>query len=410
MYMKFLYRGISNNSQFVDGQLEARDRKHAIDILTKRQIKIISLSESKFSLRERLYFFRRKQQLAVRLRAEDMCRFFEKLECLLKGGLVLPDALESISRNSSNPREKSLVQSILSEVQEGVNFAYALNKFCNSLSNNELCILDVGDKTGQLVHAVSDIVKILRKKNELTQRLITGLSYPTFICLMAFSVIGLFVFYLMPRMSNLMQSLGGSLPGSVQILLHTTHFVVDYYWLILLLMALLMVFIKILYRRPKCKLYFDRAILKLPFIGDFVLTRLRYNIANTFAGLLSNSIDMSIALNLVEKTIDNSFIKQQYFLAKREIMDGGNVANVMHKFELICGTAYDMLIVGEKVGKLSDSFVDIAEMYEKHLDKLLKLFVTWSSTIALFLAFSLVAVLALSLVSSVLNFSTNLVH
>ncbi len=408
--MKFLYRGISNHSQFVDGQLEARDRKHAIDILTKRQIKIIALSESKFSLRERLYFFRKKQQLTVRFRAEDMCRFFEKLERLLKGGLVLSDALESISRNSSNSREKSLVQSILSEVREGVNFAHALNKFCNSLSNNELCILDVGDKTGQLVRAVSDIVKILRKKNELTQRLITGLSYPIFICLMAFSVIGLFVFYLMPRMSNLMQSLGRALPTSVQVLLQTTHFIVHYCWLILLLAAALMICIKMLYRRPKFKLYLDRAITKLPFVGDFMLTRLRYNIANNFAGLLSNNIDISVALNLIEKSIDNSFIKQQYLLAKREIMDGGNVANVMYKFELTCGTACDMLIVGEKVGRLSDSFVDVAEMYEKHLDKLLKMFVTWSSTIALFLAFSLVAILALSLVSSVLNFSTNLVH
>lgn len=108
------------------------------------------------------------------------------------------------------------------------------------------------------------------------------------------------------------------------------------------------------------------------------------------------------------ESIDNLFIRQKYIDAQTAILDGVSVSQALQTFGIIDGSVCDILAVGEKTGNLDDAFVNVATIYEKHLDKFLKKLVVCTSTIALLFAFSLVTILALSVVSSVLNFSSGL--
>ncbi len=407
--MKFLYRGIINDNQYTKGSLEANDQKQALAILAKNNIQVHVLNEARKINWSWIYFWKPRRK-NIQFQLEEACLFFEKLFSLLRGGLTLADAIESIINNTSNVHEKELLENVLQELREGTSLSKALNKFCNSFANNVLCILDVGDVTGNLVHAVSNVIKILRRKIELKKHIIAGLSYPLLICSISLGVIALFMFYLVPKVESMMQNLGGRLPMSTSFLMKCSHFLFHHLWIFLISTFFVIIVLYIFYQSPKNRLWLDRNFLKCPLIGPLRMLYLRVNITNIFAGLLSSGIDVSRAMIMSMDTISNSFLKQQYLYAQEAIMAGASVAHTLQNFLIIDGTARDVLAVGEKTGDLGGAFANVAAMYENQLDGSLKKLVTYTSTIALLFAFLLVAVLALSIVSSVLNFSVELSH
>ena len=109
-----------------------------------------------------------------------MVYFLEKLANLCNGGLLLADALESISKNSSSEKENLLSCQILEKLRDGNNLAQALKKCCNFFDDSMLSVLELGDLTGKLSHALVNIVTSLRREIETKKRFITGLSYPIF--------------------------------------------------------------------------------------------------------------------------------------------------------------------------------------------------------------------------------------
>lgn len=403
--MKFLYCGILEDGQQTKNVLEAKDRKQALDILKRQNICVLKLHEKADSRR---LWPRYEREQSVRLSLEEALRFFEKLFSLLSAKLTLTESIESMFKNSSNANEKRLLKNVLQELKEGVGLSKALNKFCNSLPINILCILDIGDVTGDLGSAVSNVVKILRRKIELKKHLISGLSYPLLVCVISLGVIGLFIFYLVPHVEIMMTNLGGKLPRSTYFLIFCSRFMINYSWAILLVFALCAFWIKLLCKRLRVRIWMDKNVLRLPLIGSLKLLYLRVNITNMLAGLLASRIDISQAMTMPVESIDNLFIRQKYIDAQTAILDGVSVSQALQTFGIIDGSVCDILAVGEKTGNLDDAFVNVATIYEKHLDKFLKKLVVCTSTIALLFAFSLVTILALSVVSSVLNFSSGL--
>ncbi|MDR0715558.1 MAG: type II secretion system F family protein, partial [Puniceicoccales bacterium] len=205
--MKFKYKGLNGKQTTVHGKVEADSRKGAMQILTKNGVTVLSCDEIIGNKIFKLKIGRHDG--ALKFSDSEMVYFLGKLANLCNGGLLLADALESISKNSSSEKENLLSCQILEKLRDGNNFAQALKKCCNFFDDSMLSVLELGDLTGKLSHALVNIVASLRRKIETKKRFIAGLSYPLFICCVVFGVILLFLFYLMPRMEAMLRSFGG---------------------------------------------------------------------------------------------------------------------------------------------------------------------------------------------------------
>lgn len=405
--MRFFYRGLSGDGRSVRGVLDALDRKQALGVLVQGDIHVLSLREQ--SIREKKWkIWKNFEHKKIHLNLEEAERFFEKLFSLLSAKLTLAESVESMFNHPSNPREGRLLKHILQELKGGVPLSKALNKFCNSLSDSILGILDIGDVTGNLPHAVSNIIKILRRKIELKKRLIAGLSYPMLICTVSFGVIALFMFYLVPHVEGMMHNLGGELPWSTRLLVSCSHTIMRDSWMIFLLFAGCAIIVKWLYEYPSARLRMDRMLISMPLIGPAKMLYSRVDITSMIAGLLASGIDISYVMRLSSASIGNSFLKKKYSDSQAAIMEGIPVAHALKVNGIIDDLAYDILSTGEKTGHLDEGFTNVAAMYEQQLDNFLKKLVIGTSTVALLFAFSLVAILAIGMVSSVMNFSAGL--
>ncbi|MDR2720998.1 MAG: type II secretion system F family protein [Puniceicoccales bacterium] len=406
--MKFKYKGLEASGKIICGHVEAGSRKKAMQSLICDGIAVLALNEMLDKVPLKLAFLRENERL--KFSDGEMCHFFDKLAYLCGGGLLLPDAIESIARNTSSAKEQSLSCRILEHLRDGDNFTQAIKKCYSFLDNSMLSMLELGDLTGKFTRSLRSIVDLLRRKIETKKRFMAGLSYPIFICCVAFVVILVFLFYLMPKMTTMMHGFGGKLPKMASILVHCSQGVAHYFPTFLLLLGIAGIWVRYLYKCDRYKFILDKIFIKIPIIGHLYVLFIRMRISSILSELISSGVSVSEAITAVAGTISNSFFRKNYAEARDAILDGMSLASAFKIHGVFDGSATDIIAVGEKIGDVASHFASLATMYDVQLDTFLKKVITLTSSVALLFAFTIVAILSLSIVSSVLNFNAKLMH
>src|SRR5208283_5915244 len=90
---------------------------------------------------------------------------------------------------------------------------------------------------------LSRLIAHLSEQRELRTALMTALAYPVLIVGVSFGVILFFLFFLLPRLQTLLNSLGGQMPLSTRILIGLANFTLHYGLFVALAAAAALVFL-----------------------------------------------------------------------------------------------------------------------------------------------------------------------
>ena len=117
---------------------------------------------------------------------------------------------------------------------------------------------------------------------------------------------------------------------------------------------------------------------------------------------------MTENLRLCEKTIKNRFLRSQFRSARALVNEGKSLPDALRKYKFMPLMQLDVIEVGEKTGNLGNSIEDSSRSFRTRLSKRIKVMTTLVSGLALGFAFSLVAVVAISIVTSIFQVSKSI--
>ena len=115
-------------------------------------------------------------------------------------------------------------------------------------------------------------------------------------------------------------------------------------------------------------------------------------------------------MRLTERSIHNLYFRQQYQEARGKINDGVALTTAFKTkgLSLFTELAMDILVVGENTGNMSSSFQEVYRLHNQDLDTKFNRLTGLITSSALGFAFFMVGVLALGIVSSVMQFSSSI--
>lgn len=407
---KFTYKGIKSGTQ-VEGAIEAANRKAATQSLILKGIQVTALSESSAAIgktsskaktdvqRKPLFKFRKKPLTEP---------FLAKVLQLHQSGMPLGDAIKTLKDRIREPEQRELAQKIWQDLSEGYTFAVALKRFPDVFDNSIIYAIEAGEASGNLILILQNIVEHLRDQAALKKKIYAGLAYPIFISAVAVCVVGLFLFYLLPKIQGMMQSMGGKMSLPARILIGSADAVIYLGPFVIVFLILFMVFISRWRKSPEGLKRTDAWLLKIPFINNIVKEAAYSQTANLLATLLDSGVNTTEAMRLTEKLIKNRILFEKFQQSQKQINDGAAMSVAFSQNNFFPDLAIDIIAVGENTGNMVHSFKEIYVIYSQELEKNLRNLTTFISSIALVFAFVLVAILALSIVTSVLQFSSSL--
>ncbi len=334
--------------------------------------------------------------------------FLKKLYQLNGGGMPLGDSIRLLSVRVSDPKQASLATRLWKDISEGRTFANALRNYPKNFTTSTVSLIEAGETTGNLVPVFKNVIELLEERAALQKKILGGLAYPLFICTLAFGVMLLFLYFLLPQISKMMTSMGGEMNGLTKVLIGVSQFAAKWGWLLLLIAIILAVITYRWRQTPEGRRATDEWLLKIPLLKGIFLNIDICNISNLSATLLESGLNTTETLRMTERSVENTVVQSRFNAARTLINDGASFSNAFRRYAVLPDLDLDMLAVGENTGNISKSF---REIYKLHTEQLTQQFNFMTVAItggALGTAFLLVAILAISIVLSVLGMSQSL--
>jgi general secretion pathway protein F len=412
----FSYSAKDLKGTSVRGSIDAANRKIALQKLSARKLRPLSVSEagsasangSKASSWASLLGSKSDASNDKLLNRSVALPFLTGIRELLNCGIQSADALRMMSTRLSEPKQKLLATRLWEDLRQGRTLSETFRRQPKVFSESVVNLVEAGEATGNLGNVLTRIVESMEESKAIRGKLMAALSYPCFLIIVAVGLVFLFLFNLLPRIEGLLASLGGNLPTSTKILIAVSDGMLKYGWIggigAALGIGALVSWRKTEAGRPK----FDALILRLPGVGRFIRDTQVLQFTQTLTLLLENGIIMIQALVMAERSLFNLAMRSSFSEARVKVIEGVSLSSAFKSTGYFEDMALDVFTVGEDTGDVVPALRQMSRQYSEMIDKFVRLFLGVISTGVLLGVFAMVGMVAFGIISAVFQLSSSL--
>ena len=214
---EFKYVAINKRGKSSSGQILARNSKEAKEQLVKEGLTPLKLSNvehkskgsqksnSDGSSQAKNKVITKGSQKGERLGLE----FLKRLHELHSSGMPIAESVKLLNLRLSDPYQKEIAGNLWKELAEGRTLSRAMRLLPQYFSESSTFVVEAGEATGNLAPILSKIIQHLEEKREIRSKVLSSMTYPVFVGLVAFGVVLFFLFFLLPQIEEMLASLGG---------------------------------------------------------------------------------------------------------------------------------------------------------------------------------------------------------
>jgi type IV pilus assembly protein PilC len=365
---KYLYIATNKQNQSITGTLEASDKSAAINTLTKQGLRPVSIKEG---APEKVTFSFGDFLGKGRVKSDDLVMFTRQLSAMIGAGVPLLRALNSLEKHTESKALKTILQSIIKDVEGGAPLAGALEKHPNTFSDVYVNMVRAGEAAGILDEILKRLALQQEKNSTIRKKVKSAMTYPT--VLIVITVIAFFglMLFVIPQIGKILTDLGGpdaKLPALTLAMLAISNFITSYWFIVFpLLIAGIFLFLRYL-KTPKGKSQLHHVVLKIPGVKSIIIKVSVARFARTFSALMGAGVAVLEALNVTSRAVGNVVYEKALTDAAEAVKNGATLSSVIEKNPLFPAIVSQMLAVGEETGQTDTVLVKVADFYEEEVD------------------------------------------
>ncbi|MDF1824045.1 MAG: type II secretion system F family protein [Verrucomicrobiales bacterium] len=375
----FQFKVLKKDGSLSEGSLDASTKGDAMRRLNEKGLQILSLvevegakvkkSEGGRKARAETKVQRGGAPAENRLSSKHLIQFTEEMSDLLTAGVQLDTALNSIGKRSESPAIRRVAADCYGKVRDGVPLASAMRASSPSFSDLYLNLVSAGEVSGALGDILKRQVSYLTTLAELKGKLATAMIYPAFLILSGVGVALMFTFFLIPKLRRLVESTGGELPPVARFMLGAGDFLKAQWIPLLIVLAIMLIAGAVIFQKESVKRIWDEKKLRLPLFGKLLITRFNVQFVETLSNLLNNGLTLVKALQLVEGTTANRYIREQINGITNKVSEGALLNRSLEKAGVFEPGLIDMVRIGEDTGQLASSMSKAGERLDREFSR-----------------------------------------
>ena len=364
----YSYKAADPQGKMVRGRLEATDEEAVVAGLHAKgcipiRIQLDEKPASGISLNRLLSGW----QWSGAVTGRDLMRFTRDLATLFGAGLPIDRALHILIDATENQRFRSIIQSMLEDVQGGSYLSDAMAKHSRVFSQFYTNMVRAGEVGGVLDSVLGRLGDFLEENQDLRDYIRSAMIYPIFLVVVGGLSVIILLTFVIPKFAVIFADLGQALPLSTRLLLGFSTFLRAYGAVILLLVAGLGFFALRYLRTPLMRYRVDRLKLRLPVWCHIVQAIETARFTRTLGTLIQSGVPILKALMLVREVIGNRVMAEAVESIQDRVKEGEPMARPMADGGLFPQLAVQMVTVGEETGKLDLMLLRVADSYDKQV-------------------------------------------
>ena len=180
-----------------------------------------------------------------KLKAKQLAAFCRELSTLLASGVTLVRALDIISEQEGmNKDERDIYKDVLQDLKRGISLSDAMeSKEC--FPDLMIGMIRSGEGSGNLDLVTQRLSIQYEKDYKLTQQVKSAMTYPCILLVLCVAIVILIVTFILPQFQSLFDQME-SLPMITNILIAVSNFLVQKWYIALLIVAVIIALIRII--------------------------------------------------------------------------------------------------------------------------------------------------------------------
>lgn len=298
----------------------------------------------------------------------DLILFSRQMYSITKAGVPLLRGLTSIAASTPNVVLRETLGSVIEQLQGGRELSYAFGRFPDVFPKFYVAVIKVGESSGTLETAFLRMYGYLGMEKRIKDKVKAALRYPATVIGAIAIAVAIITLWVLPKFSPIFAALGDNIPWATRVLIGTSGFAAEYWYIVLAALGSVVVGFRLYVREQAGRYRFDRFKLDAPIVGPIVRAASLAQICRSFALTLEAGVPVLQALNTIARATGNEFLSERVLALRDGVERGEGLYRTAQTAGLFTPLALQMISVGEETGALGEMLDEVADFYEREVD------------------------------------------
>lgn len=307
-----------------------------------------------------------------RITTKDKIVFLRQLATLIGAGLPLSQSLRTVIEQTNNKQMQRIVEEIIASIEGGHTLSDSFAKHPDVFDPIVIALVSAGEASGTLDDALKRIAAQKEKDAAMMGKIKGAMIYPAIVMVVIVGVMVFMLLTVMPQVAKLYTDMHKPLPFLTQIMTGAADFLVNFWWIAIIILVALVYFTRQFLRTEQGGLLADTFKLNVPLFKGMFRKLYMARFTRTGQTLLATGVAMLDMLSISSQGVNNRLIAGSIDRASEKVKGGKALSISLKNEDYVLPMVPQMISIGEKSGKIDEMLGKTAQVFEDELDDEIK--------------------------------------
>ena len=390
----YSYTAINQDGAKKKGILSAESEREARKLVKDLKLTPLKVSESK------------DLGKTLKIKDKDIVIMTRQLATLLEASTPIVEALNITAKQLKNKNLIYILYNLKEEIVQGKRLGSSMKKFPGVFSDTYISMVTAGDSSGNLDIVFTKLADYLEESASIKQKVISALTYP--IVLIGFSIVVIIslLAFVLPQVVGQFIKAGAELPFITKFLIGISNNIIPILIIFAVLCAVIFYSYKNYVRKIENKISFDRRVLNIPLLGNFILNSELERFSSTMELLLASGTNLDVALDECSKIFDNKFLSKIVVDAKNDVVDGKDFIVSLKNEGILPDIFIQLISSGYRSGNLAKMFNKVSHFMKSEIENKRAIFLSLLEPVVIILMGGFIMLIVLAILIPIMQMNT----
>ena len=368
----YQYEAMDHTGREVKDSIDAATQEEAQQLIRQKGFFVTKIAEKAKKTRKaaaKRGGRRKKKTFTIgKISTKQLCTFTRQLSTLQDAGLPILRSLKILEGQCKPGVLKNALGDVVEDIESGQTLSEAFSKHPKAFDRLYCNMIKAGEAGGALEAILQRLADFKEKSQSLKRKIKGAMVYPIVVILVACTIVGFILYYIIPKFEAIFKDFGVPLPRMTIMLIESSHFLIKYFYVVFLTPFLIWIFIKLLYRNKTGAYVCDRILLMIPVMGAIAEKSTVARTMRTLGTLVQSGVPILESLNIVKETASNAVFERAFTRIYESIREGETIAQPLREARIVDDIVVNMIDVGEETGELDTMLNKIADNYDEEVE------------------------------------------
>jgi len=343
-----------------------------------------------------------------RVSVKEKALFTRAFAAMITAGLPLVKTLVVLSKQTSNELFVGVIEDIIARLEEGEKLSVAIARYPQIFDRVYISSIKAAEVSGKFEVVLNNLAKQQEGDYKLSSVVKSSLAYPLFIVIAMIAAVTILMIMVVPKLQEVFTESKLELPLSTRTLIWSTNAVINYWYIVLLLIVIFILWLRYYLKTESGKVFFGRAIITLPVLKGLFVNVYMARFTRTLGMLLQAGVPIVEAVGLVGQVTNNLIYERILTSAARQLERGVPISTPLSQAKEFPPIIPQMIAVGEQTGKMDEIMVSLSTYFEEEISKNVGMLTSLLEPAMLIVVGAGVGVIVFSIIVPIYQISTSM--